>query len=224
VTPCRAPRPPKSIRIAVGALALLLTTAACGIPTDNQPRAISPSSTASQNAEAPTTMDPNSANRRDETVYLVEGSASGSSDGERLSPRTVHVPKTSDVAELAQSTLKQLIAQQSDKGLTNAVPSGTRILGTRLNDDATELTINLSQDFNDVQQSLQRRAFAQLVFTATGLTPAHISRVRFEIDGVPRAAATGNDVTPGAGDSVTRADYPSFDSATATSDSQVGSG
>lgn len=213
-------------RRALGAVlatgALTAAAASCGIPTDDQPRAISPSSTAGSQPNTPSTMDPNSANGVEETVFLIEGSATASSDGERLAARTVHVANTTDEAQLAKSTLEELIAQSSEDGLTNAVPSGLKILSATLNEDGTELTVDLSDDFNDVQQLLQRQAFAQIVFSATAVTPANINRVVFHIDGVPIAAATGNDTTPAAGDPVSRSDYPTFEANMASTTTEFG--
>lgn len=210
-----------AVAIAV-VVALLAGGTACGIATDKEPRAIASSST-SADPDSPSTIDSESANSIEETVYLIEASANGNGDGERLTRRVVHVPSTADNAALARSTLQKLIALQSDaSGATNAIPSGTKILSTSLSDDGSELTIDLSEEFNDVQQALQRRAFAQLVFSATGLNPAKIDRVRFLIEGEPTRAATDNEGTPAAGDAVSRSDYPSFESTMASSTTELG--
>ena len=66
-------------------------------------------------------------------------------------------------------------------------------------------------------------AFAQIVFTATGVTPATIKRVRFLIEGEPIVAATGSEQAPAAGEPVSRADYPTFEASIASSTTEVGS-
>ncbi len=208
--------------VAAMLVSLAIAATACGIPTDEQPRAIAPSTTASGQLDTTSTLAPGSPNGVEELVYLIEGSATASSDGERLAPRSVLVPNTSDEADLVKSTIVELIALQSDKGLTNAVPSGTRVLDATLNGDGTELTLDLSEEFDNVQQSLQRRAFAQIVFTATGVTPANVNRVKFLVDGDPIAPATDNEATPAVGDAVSRSDYPSFAASIASSTTELG--
>ncbi len=222
--PTSSPR--RRARVAGVAVAAVLALAmtACGIPTDDQPRAISPPSVTTTTVDPTSSLDPDSASGVVQTVYLIEGSTTGSPDGERLAERTVEVPSTTDEAALVRSTLKALIALSSDRGQTNAVPSGTEILDVDLSDDGSVVTIDLSDEFNDVEQSLQRSAFAQLVFSATGVNPANIERVRFRVEGDWIAPATGNDQSPAAGDTVTRNDYPSFATAMASSTTEVGGG
>ena len=215
----------RRVLAATTALATATVLAACGIPTDDLPRAISPSSITSTTNTTAFPDDPDATKLVEQIVYLVEGSATGSPDGERLAEYAVDVPSTTDETQLVRSTLEALIALSSDKGLTNAVPSGTQILAIELNDAGTVLTVDLSEEFNDVEQSLQRSAFAQLVFSATSVKPTSIERVRFRVDGDWIAPATGNDQSPpAAGDAVTRDDYPVFASAIASSTTEVGTG
>jgi hypothetical protein len=203
-------RPARAVAVLLAGV-IALTSVACGIPTDDEPRAIPPS--AFDGSTSTTTEvgseDPDNV-MVPETIYLVEGNATFSPTGDRLSPIMVNITNTTDTAQLVKLTLEELIRTKSDKGLTNAVPSGTRILSAKLNAEGTELDLDLSDEFNGIQQELQRQAFAQVVFTATGVTPSRIQGVRFLIGGQLVVASTSTDNTPAVGQVITRSDYPAL--------------
>lgn len=214
-------RHPRVVAVLVAGV-LAVAAVACGIPTDGEPRALPPSAFGGSTSTTAAPGQGDDTALVPETIYLVEGNSTTSPAGDRLSPITVNIPNTAYPADLARRTLDELILRKSDKGLTNAVPSGTRIRSTTLSDDGTELNLDLSNEFNNIQQDLQRQAFAQIVFTATGVTPSSIHGVRFFIEGQPVVASTSTDDTPTAGQVITRSDYPALQASVQSTTTELG--
>jgi hypothetical protein len=198
------------VPVAILAVTTILAVSACGISNDGQPRAIPDNALIGSTTTTFGGGDTNTQLR--EYVYLVQGSSTSTPAGETLAQVLVMVPGFNDEADLVRRVIEELISQETGNGLTNAIPSGTEVLSVSLNADRTEVSLDLNEEFYDIQAALQRQAFAQIVFTATGITPAGIDSVRFLKEGQPVSASTSDDVTPAAGTAVTRDSYPSLKS------------
>lgn len=190
---------------------LVVVVAACGIPSDDKPREISQDAipTPSKGLAGTTTSlsPPDISNR--ETIYLVGTGEPAASGSERLEAMVVDVPTPTDPSQIPQVTLQRLINLKPEElgqsGLVNALPADTQIISATLGADGV-LDLDLS-GLGNVESALQRLAVAQIVFTLTGLTTAQVHSVRFSIDGQP-AAVPIEEGTSGAGQPVSRDDYP----------------
>jgi spore germination protein GerM len=191
---------------------LPLGAAGCGIPSDDEPRAI-PEGAVPEQAREPrgsgstsTTIRPDAT--QDHTIYLV----TGSEQQQRLQPVTVGVTVPGDPAQLPRLTIERLIATRPDDvGLagqaTNQLPSDVRVLDATVQPDGV-LDLNLSS--LGVENARLRLAMAQIVFTATDLKTSGITSVRVSIDGVPAAVPTqSGSAEPGA--PIMKTDYGDLD-------------
>jgi spore germination protein GerM len=158
------------------ALVLLTALAACGVPTDDTPRALPAERVPfglleTDPAGAPTGV-PGAATRR--SVYLVRDD------------RLVEVTKQVAAPGAAVDTLRELLmgpdAEDIEDGLVTRIPSGTVVNGVSGPVEGVA-TIDLSGDLSAAGEGL-RLAFAQMVYTATGVPG--VDRVLFAIDGQPR--------------------------------------
>ncbi len=213
----------------VVATVVLLVVAGCGIPTDEQPRAIPddaipeaaregvPGATASTNA-------PN-ASTQTEQLYLVRTGETGQVGGERLQPVPVEIQSPNDPDDLPRVVIDALIelnpTESGQSGLVNAVPTGTRVLSARVADDEV-LDLDLT-NLEDVDSSQLRLAVAQIVFSATGITALPVRGVRFFIDGEPAAVPTEAG-TSGTGEVITRSSFPRLDEQVRTGEAGTGTG
>ncbi len=170
------PGPIERIRIerrrlgAVG-LALLVSVAvgACGISSDDKPRALDANdlpASLSANPSGTTVPGADDPNHKPVKVYLIQTTG----DVEKLVSQSVAIP--ADYDQLARVVLEALIAQQPSSSATgdttvfNAIPSTVQVLDAT--QDGKTLDLNLS-DLGSVERTRQRQAAAQIVFTATGL-------------------------------------------------------
>jgi spore germination protein GerM len=182
-----------------------LYLAACGIPTDHAPRTMArdavPAALAPRGTT--TTVEPGSA--VSVTLYLI--ATTGGS--QMLQPVTVQVQDAPNAKDLALTALQQLIEDQPATSATtakyaNLVPTSLKILGAKL--DGGVLSLDLSS-LDGVQNNQQRLVFAQVVFTATGISG--INAVRFSLNGQPAQVQTDT-ATSQAGAPITPDDYPSL--------------
>lgn len=163
-----------NVRVALAVVAVAALLVGCGIPSDDEPRAMSdqdvPFDLLSRDNPTPSTTEPGPASAVVD-VFLV--------GDERLvgAPRELATPIR--VEDRIRSLLAGLSDEEAELGLRTAVPSGTELLGTEL--AANVLTIDLSEDFLSVQGSEQQTAVAQLVFTTT--EAEGIDGVRFALEG-----------------------------------------
>lgn len=182
----------------VVALALVALLAACGLPKDGSPRAISPDKVPYGLLGPSSTAPGNEPGGETFTLYFLLGDRLQSASRRLVSPRIDDV-LTALIAGPAKgdpSTLK------------SAIPTETHVVRTELNDRV--LTIVLSKEILGPQGPVQESAFAQLVYTATDLDG--VSEVQFRVvgaDGNETAATPQTD--SGAKDGpLTRADYTSL--------------
>jgi hypothetical protein len=172
--------------LALGLLAGL-SAAACGVPIDDEPRAIGRSTVDPESDEArqtPTTS--NSPGAREVAAYFMRN--------ESLEPVEFPVDGSPTIADaLAFAT------SAPPAGFNTSIPSGTAILSAEVADRVA--TIDLTADINDISGQGQKQAYAQLVFTAFAYRD--LEAVRFLVDGKAVDAPTDN----GNREFVTRFDY-----------------
>ena len=159
-------RRPLAIAAALVALAIA-TAVSCGVPIDDQPRAIS-RSTAPPETAVPTTLDGSPTDQV--SVYFLRGEAL-----ERYSQAVTEEPTIGQAIGFVLDPLPT----EADPGLRTAVPPGTSL---RAVDVAGRVaTVDLTSEINDVAGKAQKEAFAQIVFTT--LAWEGVEQVRFQVDG-----------------------------------------
>ena len=157
---------PGRIRGPVAALLVLACSAAlgaCGIATDENPRALPGNTTTT------TTPQSDAAGPERGIFWFVQAEAL--------------VPVLRPVSEFtpAEFVNTLLVPPESSEGesLSNAIPAGTELLGTRTAGAIVE--VDLSSEFEDVVGPGSSRAIGQIVMTLTGLED--VDAVRFAIEG-----------------------------------------
>jgi hypothetical protein len=180
-----------------------IVVVACGIPVDSSPRTLSRGALPKALTGSTTSEAPGTGTVVAEEIFLVRTNG----NAQVLTPVPLDgIPlKSSNIAQ-ARDLLTRLIGQQPapssvSADLTNAIPTTVRVLGARLDDDVLELDVS---NLDTVESTQQRLAFAEMVFTATGVIG--IDAVRFSIDGLPAQVPIDNS-TSTAGAAITRADY-----------------
>jgi spore germination protein GerM len=154
----------------------------CGIPTDDNPRAISSESvpdaavddTTEATASEPTVAAP---------IYLVQ-----SPDDPRLVDVKRRVPAGSPAAGPdPAAVLEKLLSatpnpREQANGITNLIPEDTRLASQPQLARGT-LVVDLTNEIFDVEGEPQRAAFGQIVCTANALEGVNL--VRFLVQGEP---------------------------------------
>ncbi len=181
---------------AAGAVAF----AGCGIPVDDQPRDIPPGDRpgATERPIEPTAP----ADALGPQVYFLSAPRSGGT--ERLQPASRTVSPT--LPAVLQALLAGPSAEEQARRVRTAVPSGTRVLGTRIAENGTA-TIDLDRAFDQSQGDAQRKAVAQVVFTATGVEG--VEAVQLLVEGRPREWPRGDGFFQR--EPLTRSAYPDLD-------------
>ena len=157
-------RSPRLVVASTTALvALLGLLAGCGVPLDDNPRAIARVTTPPE--ATPTT----SASPTAETVnvYFI--------DDEVLRSEAFPV----DDAPSMETLLGFVLAGKPTSPLVNLIPPGTLLLDATI--DGNTVTIDLSDEINAISGQPQKHAYAQITLTA--LQHPDVTRVRFQIDG-----------------------------------------
>jgi spore germination protein GerM len=161
---------------------LTLGLVGCGIPTDDNPRAISSESvpdaavddTTEATASEPTVAAP---------IYLVQ-----SPDDPRLVDVKRRVPAGSPAAGPdPAAVLEKLLSatpnpREQANGITNLIPEDTRLASQPQLARGT-LVVDLTNEIFDVEGEPQRAAFGQIVCTANALEGVNL--VRFLVQGEP---------------------------------------
>ncbi len=177
--------------------AVVLGAVGCGIPTDDEPRAISRESvpddvvddTTESTASQPAVTVP---------IYLVQ-----SPEDPRLVDVERSVPAGSpaagpDPAAVLETLLRATPnPQEQADGITNLIPQDTRLASQPELARGT-LVVDLTSEIFDVEGENQRAAFGQIVCTANALDGVQF--VRFLVQGEPTevqvdSGATGGPVT-----------------------------
>jgi len=166
---------------------LLLVAGACGVRADHDPEAIAPQDVPGQlldpNPSSSTTL-PESAGTTTVPVYLLVET----DDGVRLVPRDREVTDAGDPDERLAALFLGASADEVNDGITTGIPADTKLLGVTTDEDAGEVTIDVSNDIFSIEGPALAQAFAQIVWTATG---PGFPRVRFEVDGEPTPVLDG---------------------------------
>lgn len=145
-----------------------LVVAACGVPLDEEPRAISRTTLpTSPTTATPTTVDGATA---EVSVYFLRE--------ERL--ERVDYP-TDGPPSLSQAIgfVLEPPAEELADGLRTAIPPGTTLRTVDISGNIA--TIDLTPEIADVSGLVQKEAFAQIVFTALAIE--QVEQVQFLVDG-----------------------------------------
>lgn len=184
------------------ALAALVLTGACTVPTNDEPIELSGSIVPETTTSTSTTQAQPQAETRNVDVYFLS-----SGDG---STQLVAVPREIDAGSGVQGVLSNLFRQRpsTDKpgeaGLSTAIPeSATLVAASPSSDGPAVLVVEVAGLFGNtgVQGATLRDALAQIVWTATQ-PGTGIDAVVFRQDGERREAlvddlvATANPVRP----------------------------
>lgn len=174
--------------------------AACGVPVQSRPVALSSNQIPSGLSEAATTttLHGSSTPVSIVQVYFVAG--------DRLVPRSRVVPAPGTLPELLASLLAGPTPSESSAGIRTAISPDTELLDEHVVKDRA--VIDLSPSFTDTGGPDQILAIGQFVYTATSLGSGTIDQVSFEIGGSPVAVPIANGtLEPGP---VDQADYSSL--------------
>lgn len=176
-------------------LAVLATIAACGVPTESTPRAITAESTTTSAA-----VSSGGPAATEATIYLGTPPNTGPDPEARL----VAVPRNLDATPTPTAVLEALFEgpteAEGDRNLLTLIPEGTTVVNTFLDD--TDLTVALSEEFGELSGADQVAAYGQVVLSVTDLD--EVVSVRFLVDGEPiDDVPTQTDPKP----AVTRSDY-----------------
>jgi hypothetical protein len=160
--------------VLLGAL-LALVLAACGIPTDSEPRPLADETTTTATSTVP------DAGEGIATVYLV-----GTSNQLEARDRPLTGEKT------PQTVLATLLLppteEEAEAGLTSYIPLGATTLGVE--QDAGTVTADMSAEWETLTEPTSTTAYAQVVLTLTELPG--VERVRFLVEGRESVAPTVN--------------------------------
>ena len=150
--------------VALLAALCLLAATSCGVPLDDEPRAVT---SATQPQETtPTTSD--SPTAQEVSVYYLVG------DSLEVTRYPVDGEPTLEAA------LQFLLTVAPTGDAKTRIPPGTSLRGLDVTGDVA--TIDLTPEIvNDTSGETQKQAFAQLAFTA--LASEGVTQVRFQVDG-----------------------------------------
>lgn len=149
------------------ALGGAIVVGACGLPADSAPRVIAADKVPFSLLGPSTTNQGNQVGGVEVELYFV--------DGDRLGAVTRRVSDTSP--QMVLDALVRGPADSDSSTLKGAIPPETRVLRADIEDNT--LTVVLTKDILSVTGPLQKNAFAQLVYTATGLPG--VRQVRFRV-------------------------------------------
>jgi spore germination protein GerM len=162
--------------------------AGCGIPADDEPRAVSPE-------QLPTSTTTLPSDGEDETravdLWFVRF------DGERdvLTPVEREIPLRSESgqptpASVLDALLSGVLADEgAEASIVTKIPHDTALAGQPVLENGT-LTVDLGRGISGVQGDGSRLAYGQMVCTAEGL--AGVEDVEFLVEGEPVQPLDGN--------------------------------
>ena len=183
------------MRRAAVAIATVLLLAACGVPQDEEPRALSrdgvPFGLLSTSTTQTTTVVEDPAVLS--VVYFVREN--------RLIPVQRQVRAPVSAGRLLTSLLEGPTETEAEAGFRTAISSEARVRDVTTS--AGVVTLELTEEFVEVAGQDQILALAQIVFTATEINAA--GAVRFRLDGEPVEVPRGDGTLTSA--PLTRADY-----------------
>ena len=179
-------------------LALVVVLAACGVPDEDEPRELAADDLPADLLEPPVTTPgpstPGAVTSAAEIYFM---------GAERLVGVERQVDPPADPTEVIELLLDGPNSQEQDRSISTEIPPETELLDARLSRTGV-LTIDLSEEINDIRAEAQQRAIAQLVFTATDLE--QVAEVLFEVEGEAKPVPVGDGRQESA--PVDRLDYP----------------
>ena len=187
----------RHVRTGLGAAALAVVTlgvVGCGIPTDDNPRAISRENVPDDVADDTTEATP-SQSTVVAPIYLVQ-----SPDDPRLVSVERRVPADSPAAGPDPAAVLETLLtatanpQEQAGGITNLIPQDTRLASQPELARGT-LVVDLTSEIFAVQGENQRAAFGQIVCTANQLDGVHF--VRFLVQGESTEVQADSGATSG---------------------------
>ncbi len=184
----------KRALVPVAVLAVIVV-GACGVPEDDAPQELTADevpfgllTTPESTTTTPEDLPPS----READLWFVN-------TDEAVEPVPREVPDRS--AERVVRTLVETTSEEYPPGFNSAIPPGTLLLDTALDDGV--LTVDLSEEFNTVEGGRSIAAVAQIVYTATEVSG--VDAVRFRVDGEDVSVNDQNGAQQN--DPVTRTDY-----------------
>ncbi len=185
------------------ALALAIGLAACGVPEDGSPRALSASELQPPTPQAEPTPTPEATetNRIEALIYLLD-------ENGLLTPVPRDVASPLEPGEVVASlVLGPTEAEAQELKLSSAIPPTEIVLSTTLIDQT--LLVNLGPEgLFQLEGDELKRAIAQLVFTVTEMDAVDdvLLQIEDEYRPLPTDEADTTELQP-----VDRTDYRSFD-------------
>lgn len=204
------------VRVTAATVVAVVVLAGCGgIPLDETPRSISrdrlPEALVEPTTTLPPGVDPGGSGVNADLFLFLD-----SSSEQVLVPCAVPTSAGGSVEARARAVIERLVNLDPDASelcsddLTNAVPPNLVVLSVRLlvERDGNVLDLNLDRkSLSGIEATQQRRAIAQLVFTATDVPG--VSAVRFLADGEPISVPV-EDRTADPGETITLSDFPAL--------------
>jgi len=175
-------------RPVLGAAALAVALlGACGLPADDEPRAISQDQEPSQDL----TDDTGEGQTGPAMLYLIRFDGTDN----HLSPVELEVPVGSASAPTPASALETLLGETPDQalqadGYNTAIPANTRLTSPPILDEQGVLTIDINEPLYRVQAPGSSLAFGQIVCTADAFD--EVRAVQFQLEGEVRPAPMGD--------------------------------
>lgn len=169
----------------VAALALA-GSAACGVGTDEEPRAIDVENVPGSVADETTTPTA----RETETSQVVDvWFIRSAEDSVRLEPRQRNVPRATPRGVLEALLTQTPTEEERADGLTTSLPGSVALVSSPELRSNGVLVVDLTSGIFEIQGETLRNAFGQIVCTVTALDP--VDEVVFEVDGEPRQVPDG---------------------------------
>jgi spore germination protein GerM len=188
----------------VAALAVVALLGACGVSADGSPQEIAtrdlPAGLLDQNPSSSTTL-PESPATTTVSVYLLEEGTGGA----RLFPVDREVTDANMPNERLTTLFLGPSEAEMNAGITTAIPTDTVLLDVTTDEEAKEVTIDISGDIFAIEGEALAQAFGQIVWTATERGAGGYNTVRILVDGEPNLVLDGGVVNKEG--PVARSDY-----------------
>jgi spore germination protein GerM len=187
----------------------VVTAAGCGLPEDDGPQAIAPENLPADLLDPDaggTSLPPNTGSEPVE-VFLLEETPDG--------PRLVAVQRDVEDATQPGQRLLSLLSlgateEDTEDGLQSVIPPDTELLSpVVVDEDTSEVVVDLSSDILNIEGPTLPQAFAQIVYTVTGSGAGDARNVRFLVEGRPISVLDGDGAEQEG--TVSRSDYSAFD-------------
>jgi len=152
------------LRCVVACLVALVAVAGCGLTLDDEPRVIAtddlPSELRPGQLPAPTPLDPSEAGPGSEQIYMIQ-------DGNRL------VTVERQIVDTPEAVMNNLLLGtfpvERAENIETAIYRGTEVQGIEVNELLGLAIVDLAEGSLNTNNSEQRLAFAQIVYSLTSL-------------------------------------------------------